>query len=404
MRNNALKNALSLLLTAFLITMAFSAHAFKLNYDFDLIQFDYPDVLEPGGDGKITVEFSDDLLDAYGKDPYSLQYIVDAAKPIVDKYAVNIKQLGKELQEKISEVKAMEKDGKTLSTTVVNWKGVLKEKNKHYQELVQKAKKEAEAAMQDQWVKLVATSEDLKKFKIKIGITVAKGVFEIVKGVISAVGTMGAEPTAYVGIVKGIILVYGAVSDALKTEEEARKALKTAIDKAEKSLDKFNQDKLTILQLFDKWYTGKDKKGEELRAKIDIFHPKLIKSRLQAQDLAKALQVMLDGKALEDAKAPDGKGKVLEGKALEDTIAAQLNSITELGTLVASGEALIKEAEGLISVLEGTRTNKTSPEKLGAAMKQGKEALEGYDANVAKAEKALSTGEKLLQAFVSSVK
>jgi len=37
-------------------------------------------------------------------------------------------------------------------------------------------------------------------------------------------------------------------------------------------------------------------------------------------------------------------------------------------------------------------------------MQQGKKALEGYDANVAKAEKALSTGEKLLQAFVSNVK
>jgi len=349
-------------------------------------------VLEPTGEGKITVEFSDDLLDAYGKDPYSLQYIVDAAKPIMDGYATKIAQLGKEIQVDIDNAKKKEKDEKA-SGKVAEYgnSAVLKEnlqrRNKHYKDFLQQAKKEAEAAMQDQWVKLVETSQDLKKFQIKIGTTVAKGVFQIAKGVVAAVATGGSDITAYAGIIQGVIAIYGAVSDALKTEDEARKALKTAIKQAEDSLDKFNKEKKSAAQLFADWYSGKNQKGEKLREKIDIFYPKLIKSRLQAQELAKTLQKMLTGKGLS-----------------EKAIAAQIDSIAKLGEIVTSGEALIGQAKGLISALEGTRTNKTSPEKLSEAMQSGQDALTKYDAHVKKAESALSTGKKLLQAFVDSVK
>lgn len=386
MKNNALRNILPLILAIFLSSLTFSAHAFKLESTFDLVQIDYPDLLEPTGEGKIVVEFADDLLQAYGKDPYSLQYIVDAAKPVLDKYAEEIGKEGKNVQRQIDEFKKLKADKTTPKASINHWADVLKEHNTKYKALVEKAKKEAEAAMQDQWVKLVGSRADLKKYSIKIGITVAEGIFEIAKGIVSAVASMGADPTAYLGIVQGIIKIYGAVSDSLKSEEAARKELESAMKSAKDEIGKLANADSTPEKLFRDWYSGK--KGETLHQKMETFQPKLIKARMEAQELAKTLQTMLDN-------ANPSKPMPAE------TIQAQINSVTKIGELVSSGEALLKTSKNLLDLLAEVKKakNKVAAQTIISVMGTGASALQDYEKKVKDANTALSIGKKLLEAF-----
>jgi hypothetical protein len=393
MKSNVLKNVLLLILATFLSTAALSANAFELKYKFDVVVDDLPDLIEPPGDGVFIVTVDDEVISHLtSRNPFSLQYLADAAQPYAEQTGKSITSLMKAAQ---TDITALKNNSKlTKDAFEKQKKKILDDLNAKYHEGVVSMQTSATGAILERWSALQGSQAELKKYNIKIGLQIAEGVFAIAKGVVFAVLSFGTDATSYIDIVKGIAKIYGAVSDALKDDKKASNDLAKVIGDVEGSLSKLKVSPSDNFakKLYESWKAN----GQQntLKEKIESLKPKIVKTRLQAGELSGVLNELLNKQELlKEIKTKNPN--------IEQEIQTQIEKTVEIGTIVTAADDLVKKAEHLIELLKEVKENggNLTQEKITTALKEVKTSVSTYQERNEKLSKALEIGRKIWEAI-----